>query len=83
MSAMNIFLPMRFDANRFEFPPGRPIPAIERTLATERPLLLRLRHALAGRRWRRAPPFEGLSDHLRRDIGLPPLDPDSPRRYRR
>lgn len=34
-----------------------------------------LQGRLAGRRWRRARPFAHLNDHLRRDVGLPPLDP--------
>lgn len=76
MDAMNMFLPARFGANRFEFPAT----AGERMPAADRFLLVRLRNALAGRR---APPFEHLSDHLRRDIGLPPLDPAAPGRCRR
>ncbi len=36
--------------------------------------LRRLWMALRRRRWRRARPFIHMSDHLRRDIGLPPLD---------
>jgi len=28
---------------------------------------------LAGRRWQQAPPLAELSNHLRRDIGLPPV----------
>lgn len=68
---MSMFLPARAEANRFELPAGPPA------------LLLRLRHVLGRRRWRRAPPFEHLNDHLRRDIGLPPLDPASPGRCRR
>lgn len=79
MNAMNMFLPARFGANRFEFP----APAGEPMSAADRFLFVRLRDALAGRRWRRAPPFEHLSDHLRRDIGLPPLDPAAPGRCRR
>jgi hypothetical protein len=34
----------------------------------------RLWAALRRRRWQRARPFVHLSDHLRRDVGLPPLD---------
>lgn len=33
-----------------------------------------LRSALHRRRWRRAAPFAHLNEHLRRDVGLPPLD---------
>lgn len=37
--------------------------------------LIRLvRAALGRRRWQQAPPFLGMSNHLRRDIGLPPFD---------
>lgn len=41
--------------------------------ATPSPLR-RLWTALRRRRWQRARPFVHMSDHLRRDIGLPPLD---------
>ena len=37
-------------------------------------LVRRLRAALGRRRWQQAPPFAHMSDHLRRDIGLPPFD---------
>jgi hypothetical protein len=33
----------------------------------------RLLATLAGRRWQQAPPLAELSNHLRRDIGLPPV----------
>jgi hypothetical protein len=36
--------------------------------------LRRLWTALRRRQWRRARPFVHMNDHLRRDIGLPPLD---------
>jgi hypothetical protein len=39
-----------------------------------------LHAALHGRRWRRAAPFAHLNEHLRRDIGLPPLGDE--RRWR-
>jgi len=32
-----------------------------------------LHAALQRRRWRRARPFAHMNDHLRRDVGLPPL----------
>ncbi|GIK98404.1 MAG: hypothetical protein BroJett029_26130 [Alphaproteobacteria bacterium] len=37
-------------------------------------LVRSLRAALGRRRWQQAPPFLHMSDHLRRDIGLPPYD---------
>jgi hypothetical protein len=37
-------------------------------------LTRRLRAALGRRRWQQAPPFIHMSDHLRRDMGLPPFD---------
>lgn len=37
-------------------------------------LIRRLRAALGRRRWQQAPPFIHMSNHLRRDIGLPPFD---------
>jgi hypothetical protein len=37
-------------------------------------LIRRLRAALGRRRWQQAPPFIHMSDHLRRDMGLPPFD---------
>lgn len=36
-----------------------------------------LRAALGRRRWQQAPPFLHMSDHLRRDIGLPPYNDTS------
>jgi len=33
-----------------------------------------LQETLGRRRWRRARPFAHLNDHLRRDVGLPPID---------
>lgn len=40
----------------------------------------RLRAALGRRRWQQAPPFIHMSNHLRRDIGLPPYHDLTPRR---
>lgn len=37
-------------------------------------LIRRLRAALGRRRWQQAPPFIHMSNHLRRDMGLPPFD---------
>jgi hypothetical protein len=36
--------------------------------------LRRLWAALRRRRWQRARPFIYMNDHLRRDVGLPPLE---------
>ncbi len=44
------------------------------TLRLPLALARRLQAAIARYRWRRARPFLHLNDHLRRDVGLPPLD---------
>ena len=43
-------------------------------------LIRRLRAALGRRRWQQAPPFIHMSNHLRRDIGLPPYSDHDLRR---
>ena len=48
--------------------------AIAELLTLPVSLLRRLRASLGRRRWQQAPPFIHMSDHLRRDIGLPPFD---------
>ncbi len=48
--------------------------AIAELLTIPVSLLQRLRALLGRRRWQQAPPFIHMSNHLRRDIGLPPFD---------
>ena len=68
---MNMTLPKTFVANRSEELEGRADPVLVELFAG---LLSTARSSLARRRWRRARPFVHLNDHLRRDLGLPPLD---------
>lgn len=58
----------------------RAMSAVVELLTLPLSLIRLLRAALGRRRWQQAPPFQAMSNHLRRDIGLPPYD-DLRRRY--
>lgn len=70
---MNMSLLGAFVTNR------RAVSGIVELLTLPVSLVRQLRDALGRRRWQQAPPFAHMSDHLRRDIGLPPFDDVHPR----
>lgn len=71
---MNMSLLGVFVTNR------RAVAGVVELLTLPLSLIRLMRAALGRRRWQQAPPFNHMNDHLRRDIGLPPLN-DRGRRY--
>lgn len=65
---MNMPLSSIFATNR------RALSGVLEFLTLPLSLIRLVRAALGRRRWQQAPPFAGMNNHLRRDIGLPPFD---------